>query len=240
MRELKKERRCRDMQIALCDDEAAELNVLECLCKQYDMVKKFKIVSFSSAAELLKASKKMLFDIILLDIEMEKPTGFEVAQELVKHENPPIIIFATKSQAYCVRGYGIAFRYLVKPIQWDDFRDAIDAATMEIEANRLMLDVENGKCLIPVRDIIYIETYDHSTIVYTTRHSYTVRIPLSELASRLPRRSFVSPQKSYLVNMYYILSTTPKDMTLTSGAVIPISRRKRAEFNECLNAFLGR
>ncbi len=163
---IEKERRCRDMRIALCDDETAELNVLACLCKQYDRVKKFKIVSFSSAAELLQASKKMLFDIILLDIEMEKPTGFEVAQELVQHENPPIIIFATKSQAYCVRGYGIAFRYLVKPIQWDDFRDAIDAATMEIEANRLMLDVENGKCLIPVRDIIYRNIRSFNDCVY--------------------------------------------------------------------------
>lgn len=228
------------MRIALCDDEATELKALEQLCEQYDAAKKFEIIAFSSAAALWKAAEKKRFDVILLDIEMEKPTGFEVAQELVKHENPPIIIFATKSQAYCVRGYGIAFRYLVKPIQWDDFRDAIDAATMEIEANRLMLDVDNGKCLIPVRDILYIETYDHSTIVHTTRHSYTVRIPLSELVSRLPRRSFVSPQKSYLVNMYYILSTTPKDVTLTSGAVIPISRRKRTEFNECLNAFLGR
>ncbi len=228
------------MRIALCDDEVTELKKLEQLCEQYDTMKKFEIVSFSTAAELWEKTKKRKFDIILLDIEMEKPTGFEIAQQLVKNENPPIIIFATKSQTYCVRGYGIAFRYLVKPIQWENFRDAMDAAVLETEANRLMLDVDNGKCLIPVRDILYIETYDHSTIVHTLSHSYTVRIPLSELASRLPRKNFVSPQKSYLVNMYYILSTTPKDVKLTSGAVIPISRRKRAEFNECLNVFLGR
>ncbi len=228
------------MHLAICDDEPAELKSMADFWKKYDPAQKFEFSCFSSAAELLAASKTQSFNIILLDIEMAGKTGFEAAQELSAQERPPLIIFATKSSSYSIRGYGLAFRYLLKPLSWADFRDALDAALAEYESNRLMLNLSDRQTAIRFEEILYLETYDHLTIVHTLKNDYTIRVSLSELTSRLPRNCFVSPQKSYLVNMHYISSVYPRNLLLTNGTSIPISRRKRAEFDAALNDFLGR
>lgn len=228
------------MHLAICDDEPAELENIVDFWKKYDPAQKFSFSCFSSAAALLAASKTQPFHIILLDIEMAGKTGFDAAQELIAQEKPPLIIFVTKSSSYSIRGYGLAFRYLLKPLSWVDFRDALDAALAECESNRLMLHLNDRQTAIRFDEILYLETYDHLTIVHTLQNSYTIRVSLSELTSRLPRNFFVSPQKSYLVNMHYISSVYPRNLLLMNGTSIPISRRKRTEFDLALNDFLGR
>ncbi len=228
------------MRLAICDDEPAELQGMVELWQKYDPGQKFDFCCFPSAAALLEASKAQHFDIILLDIEMAEPTGFEAAQELTAQEKPPLILFVTKSPSYLVRGYGVAFRYLLKPLVWADFREALDAALTEHESNRLLLNLGDCQTAIPFEDILYIESYNHHTIVHTPQAAHTVRTPLAELTSRLPRSTFVAPQKSYLVNMHHISLVYPHDLTLTDGTSIPISRRKRSEFDLALNDFLGR
>lgn len=228
------------MHLAICDDEPAELKSMVDFWKQYDPTQKFEFSCFPSATELLAASKTQQFHIILLDIEMSGQTGFEAAQKLISQEKKPLIIFVTKSPSYSIRGYGLAFRYLLKPLNWTDFRDALDAALAEYESNRLMLHLSDRQTAIRFEDILYIETYDHLTIVHTLKNAYTIRVSLSELTSRLPRNMFVSPQKSYLVNMHYISSVYPCHLILINETTIPISRRKRTEFDVALNDFLGR
>ena len=116
--------------IAVCDDESNELNFIMNYIAQYNH--EWAPIPFSSARDLLHAAESTHFDFILLDIEMAAPTGFEAAKQLVATQEPrPLITFITKSNAYSIKGYGIAFRYLVKPVIWDDFVLAMDAAVDE-------------------------------------------------------------------------------------------------------------
>ena len=57
---------------------------------------------------------------------------------------------------------------------------------------------------------------------------------------KMGKRCFVSPHKSYLVNMEHIVYATGTAVFLSSGHQLPISRRKRQEFNQIFNAYLGR
>lgn len=101
--------------IAVCDDKADEREVIFQLIKRYHYG--WTPVQFSRAKDLLNATKKAEFDLILLDIEMVFPTGLEVAKQIVDtQQSHPLIVFITKSNAYTTRGYGVAFRYLVKPV----------------------------------------------------------------------------------------------------------------------------
>lgn len=119
--------------IAVCDDEADEREEILQLIKRYHSG--WTPAQFSSAKDLLHATEKVEFDLILLDIEMASPTGFEVAKQIVgKQQSHPLIIFITKSNAYTTRGYGVAFRYLVKPVSWYAFASAMDAAINELKA----------------------------------------------------------------------------------------------------------
>lgn len=225
--------------IAVCDDEPQELASLLRLVTRYHPDGEPR--QFSTARDLLRAAETTPFHLILLDIEMAAPTGFEAARQLVATQEPrPLIIFITKSSAYTTRGYGIAFRYLVKPVAWDDFVCVMDAAIDELKANRFSFEYNGNLLSIPLRSIYYIESFAHIAVIHTADKEYRIRATLSELRQQLPLSRFVSPHKSYLVSMSYINTVGSDDLTLTSGARIPISRRKRQEFHQAFCRFLGR
>ena len=99
------------LRVAVCDDERKDLDEIVSLLKRYDSGGLLEITTFFAAKELLAASEKTPFDLAILDIEMEAPNGFEAAQMLLRQAKPPLIVFVTKSMAYTLRGYGVAFRY---------------------------------------------------------------------------------------------------------------------------------
>ena len=90
------------LRIGICDDEAEDLSQVMELVSRYDESKQLHIASFLHASDLLLAFKQSPFDIVILDIEMEPPTGFDIAKVLVSLESPPVVIFATKSNALIV------------------------------------------------------------------------------------------------------------------------------------------
>ncbi|WP_270193496.1 LytR/AlgR family response regulator transcription factor [Faecalibacterium prausnitzii] len=133
--------------IAVCDDEPPELgDIVQCV-KRYDVHGDFDIENYADGAVLLsdlqlkKKStdgavllsdlllKKKSFDLLLLDIEMPS-NGFQMAQTLTQMEKHPLVIFVTKRHEYAVQGYGIAFRYLVKPLDESLFSSRIGFQTL--------------------------------------------------------------------------------------------------------------
>lgn len=115
------------MKIAICDDETTECNRLYSYCKQYNQ--KFDVTLFFSASDLYNAFQTNFFDLILLDIEMQRPNGYEIAEKLMNSDPKPIIIFITKTLNYAVRGYGIAFKYLPKPISYGNLQTSCNYQT---------------------------------------------------------------------------------------------------------------
>ena len=225
--------------IAVCDDEADEREEILQLIKRYHSG--WTPAQFSSAKDLLHATEKVEFDLILLDIEMASPTGFEVAKQIVgKQQSHPLIIFITKSNAYTIKGYGIAFRYLVKPVIWDDFVLAMDAAVDELKANHFSFEYNNGMFSVPLQSIYYIESFAHIAVIHTTNEEFRIRATLSDLKQNLSLSRFTAPHKSYLVNMAHINTVSTDEIVLTSGDRIPISRRRRQEFNSDFCRFLCR
>ena len=113
--------------IAVCDDEPSELEDIVQSVKRYDAHGDFDIENYTDGAVLLSdlLLKKKSFDLLLLDIEMPS-NGFQMAQTLTQMEKHPLVIFVTKRHEYAVQGYGIAFRYLVKPLDESLFTAAMD------------------------------------------------------------------------------------------------------------------
>lgn len=76
------------MRIAICDDEHQERLNIEILVKRY--APELSVSPFSSADELLIASKTTFFPLIFLDIEMDNTNGFEAAKELMSGSAKPV------------------------------------------------------------------------------------------------------------------------------------------------------
>lgn len=229
-----------NLRLGICDDETQDLAQILEMVKRYDENCQLQITTFLHAKDLLNVAKTSGFDISILDIEMEPPTGFDIAKELISMPNPPIVIFATKSNAYTLKGYGIAIRYLQKPVMREDFFEAMDAAIADATAHRLTFQMDTTLISVHLRDIQYIETFGHYAIVHTAEAAYRFRSTLKEVLSRLPKGYFAFPHKSYVVNLEHIRSATASEITLDCGTVVPIGRKRMKEFNDALYRFLGR
>lgn len=228
------------LHIAICDDESMDLIYALDLIRQYDTEQQFVVNTFLRTADFLTTAKTNPFDIVLLDIEMPPPTGFDVAQQLTQDSAPPSIIFTTKSNAYAIKGYGIAIRYLQKPIMYETLSEALDVAISEANAHRLTIQIDNVIHAIRLRDVQYIEVFGHYAVIHTDKDSYRYRSSLKEIIGRLPRGFFAVCHKSYVVNMEHIKSATSTEIIMDTGAVVPIGRTKAQEFNQAFYRFLGR
>ena len=188
--------------------------------------------------EELKSGGDEIF-IDMLDIEMPS-NGFQMAQTLTQMEKHPLVIFVTKRHEYAVQGYGIAFRYLVKPLDESLFAAAMDAVVQELDSKHFTVEYEGATLSLETSDIYYLESHGHKVLIHCKGQDLTLRMTIPEALEQLPKRCFASPHKSYLVNMEHIVYATGTAVVLSSGNQLPISRRKRQEFNQNFNAYLGR
>ena len=88
------------MNIAICDDEQQDIDILYNYCKSCKLP--YNISTFLSASALLEAFKSQFYDLIFLDIEMDKPNGFEVGSILAGYSPRPVIVFTTNALQYAV------------------------------------------------------------------------------------------------------------------------------------------
>lgn len=227
--------------IAVCDDEPSELEDIVQSVKRYDVHGDFDIENYTDGAVLLSdlQLKRKFFDLLLLDIEMPS-NGFQLAQTLTQMEKHPLVIFVTKRHEYAVQGYGIAFRYLVKPLDESLFAAAMDAVVQELDSKHFTVEYEGATLSLETSDIYYLESHGHKVLIHCKGQDLTLRMTIPEALEQLPKRCFASPHKSYLVNMEHTVYATGTTVVLSSGNQLPISRRKRQEFNQSFNAYLGR
>lgn len=123
------------MKIAICDDESSDLKLINEYCTQYNP--EMVTSCFSSGEALLAAYEKDFYDLLFLDIEMGKLNGLEVGAILAKKPIKPVIVFTTQSLNYAVHGYGIAIKYLPKPISYDTFSKTMVLALEQIIPKKL-------------------------------------------------------------------------------------------------------
>ena len=225
--------------IAICDDEKRDIDLLVTALKEYG-IPEVKFSTFLDSKSLLECAQETLYDLVILDIQMPPPDGYEAALSLREMHPKTLIIFLTNSMDYTLAGYGVAFRYLSKPIEKKTLFAALDAAIREIMANRFVFSADGESHVLSMDEIYYVEVFNHHTILHTVDYEYTFRSTLKEVLSQLPAGYFGTPHQSYIVNFSHIKTATAQELRLTNGVTIPISRRRQREFTEQFYWYLGR
>ena len=170
---------------------------------------------------------------------MEAPNGYEIALQMSREESHPIIIFVTNSAAYAVSGYGLALRYLLKPLTIESLADAMDTVRQELSNSRLLVTLGGTSHVMKVQDILYAEVVNHHVVLHTTMGSATFRTSLRELTAQMPKRWFSAPHQSYVVNLLHVRTASAQEVSMTDGTRIPIARSKQREFLQSFHRFMG-
>ena len=95
---------------------------------------------------------------------------------------------------------------------------------------RIMASENGSSYNVAIEEILYIESVDKKTFLYTTGHVLQTEKRLYELEKLLDEKTFFRCSKSVIVNLNRITKLKPEVTrnilaTLTNGEVIVISRR---------------
>ncbi len=222
---------------AICDDDANDLELLAGFCSRYNA--KLPVRRYSSAKALLDAASREKHDIIFMDIEMEPPNGFEAAVKLCSGDDPPIIVFTTQTLNYAVRGYGLALRYLPKPISFEMFAPVLKLALERALPEKICVRGEHGTEVLAISEIVYFEVYRHDVCFHLfKRPDVQLRCTFSSVLKLVSGYAFSQVHKSYCVNLRYVTRVEQDRVVLTSGDTIPIGRSYGKSFREHLKDYL--
>lgn len=190
-----------------------------------------KVLSYDNAEKLYAAleSKRLKFDIILLDIIMRDMDGMTCARLIRRQDKLARIIFLSSSTDYVYDGYEVnATAYLVKPLNTDRLAAVLDTAIAQAEdAARESIAITSGGAIqrIPTKDILYVESMKNKVIVALAKgERLNVYTSLDKFEQSHHSPKWIRSHKSYIVNFLYIEQYASDKFVLRDGTVIPISR----------------
>ncbi len=206
----------------------------------------------------LKGINTLKPDLVFLDIQMPKLTGFELL-ELLDHT--PNIIFTTAYDEFAIKAFELsAIDYLLKPFSRDRFKLAIEKATSKLSKkpveqiqtltenivdsnttiNRIV--VKNGSKIdiIPTDKVNYIESEDDYVMIHTADGKYLKQATMKYFENHLNNKEFIRIHRSYIVSTNQIaeLSLYGKEsyiVILKCGAQLKVSRGRYKELKKELN-----
>ncbi len=233
----------------IVDDEFNALKLLKITLNKY--CPQIEIVgSTQSPVEAIELIKKTEFDILFLDIQMPKLTGFQILKkiEIINFD----IIFTTAYDQYAIEAFKInASNYLLKPINVEDLKSAVQKvikqkqteetvllemlknikASNEFNDIRINIPFNKGIEFLKVKDIIYCKSDNNYTHIYLSDGtSRFISKTLKIIENKLPKPMFYRPHNSYVVNLDYVTKFYKSDggyLEMSNGDKIRIARNKK-------------
>ncbi len=202
------------------------------------------------AVALIKGLKP---DLVLMDIELNEGTGFDVLSELPSGGFE--VVFTTAFEHYALKAIKFSsIDYLLKPIGQQELNEALDKARqkkdealqkkqLELllasldqkqEQRNICLSTSDGIEFIKTAEILYCEasgSYTHFHL--KDNHKLLVSKNLKEYSLLLDDQDFMRVHNSFLINLKEVKRFVKSDggyILMNSGANIPISGKKRDEF----------
>ena len=218
------------------------------------------VAECANGFEAVKAVTELAPDLLLLDVQMPKLSGFEVL-ELIGRD--VAVIFTTAYDEYALRAFEVhAVDYLLKPFSEDRFAEALSRARERLLARargdagagveelrdevrargpleRVLIRDGAQVHVLPVGRIDYVEAQDDYVCFITEGRQYLKDQTLAAVEALLDSSRFVRIHRSYLLNIERIarVELYAKDSRvaiLRDGKRLPVSRAGYARLAKLL------
>lgn len=234
------------LNIAICEDEAQDRELLTCLLQTVLTKKNLnaRIDSFACGEDFLAAHEQSPYDIAFMDIYLRGINGTDTVRRALSHRRCRFI-FTTVSSEHALEAFALeAAHYLLKPLTEEAVREALErclpAYSSIEETHFLELKTNQGNVSIPVDNIVYIEAMNKICVVHTKKNEFRSYISLNALYELLDDALFLYAQRSYVVNMQFIDAFHFDHIILSNGLQIVLSRNNRSELKKQYERFLFR
>ncbi|MCH7679801.1 response regulator transcription factor [candidate division KSB1 bacterium] len=246
------------LNVVIIDDEAPAREVIKNYLKKYDYLR-IK-AECENGFEGIKAIQEFKPDIIFLDIQMPKITGFEMLELLQKK---PVLVFSTAYDQYALKAFEVsAADYLLKPYSRERFDEAMNRAltlTNDKPANdkivngilkhqdenvdyleRIVVKTGSKISIIPVRKLFWLEAQDDYVMLHSKDGNFLKQKTMKYFESHLDPKEFVRAHRSYIVRISIIkqIELFGKEsyrLILSNGQNLPVSRTGHVKLKAILS-----
>jgi two-component system LytT family response regulator len=231
----------------IVDDESLAREIVKKHLTQFPQIN--IIAECSNGFEGVKAINELKPDILFLDIQMPKLTGFEMLEIL---EHSPAIIFTTAYDQYAIKAFEVsAIDYLLKPFPFDRFKEAVEKALLFIHnkknskqqirnllentnkqtdyLDRIVVKDGSTITLIQVENLLWIEAQDDYVLLHTKEGKHLKQQTMKYYEFYLNPKDFIRIHRSYIVRIEFINQVIlyEKDsyrVVLKNDKVLPTSK----------------
>lgn len=226
----------------IVDDEEDSREIIALLLNDYfpNIHVVDKIDSVRSAVRQIPGQQP---DIIFLDIELGDGTGFDLLQCLPGFNG--LVIFITAYDNYAIKAIkASAMDYLLKPLNREEFRNAITKAMARLAHNqgpavqpaqgvrKIGIPSLTGYNFVEADSIIRCEADgNYSAVYFTKAPRVLVSKPLTYFETDLKKYGFMRVHHKHLVNLNqvinYVKGKNGGYITMSDGAQLEVSARKK-------------
>ncbi|MBP9145531.1 MAG: response regulator transcription factor [Thermoanaerobaculia bacterium] len=244
------------MRALIVDDEELARAVLRELLAAHPEVEVVGEAGNGFAA--VKLAEELAPDLLFLDIQMPKLSGFEVMELL---GDKVAVIFVTAYDEFALKAFDVhAVDYLLKPVEPARLGEAIARAARRLDLEqerpsatavaaaarppgrpleRVLIREEGRVHVLPLAKIDFIEAQDDYLSFAVGGRRLQKQQTMGELEAQLDAGRFVRVHRSYLLNVERLarLELYAKDSwiaILADGTRIPVSRTGHARLKELL------
>lgn len=231
------EKHCIDRLSALLKEHCSNIHLME---------------SFQSVKDGLEGIKKLLPDLVFLDVQIHNKTGFDLLQQLDKINFE--VIFTTAYDKYAVQAFKFsAIDYLLKPVDVDDLKQAVEKLEKKISQSEAAkrfdtlfhnLQSQQGAskkiCIRTVNEFTWVQVDDiircqsdvnYTNIVLKDKQKITVSRTLKEFEDMLTDFNFYRVHNSHLINLAFVKTYNKGGFVVMSdGSEVEVSSRRKEDF----------
>lgn len=240
------------MTVIIIDDEPLARAVIKEYLQAFPGME--VVAECADGFEGLKAIQQYQPNLIFLDIQMPRISGFEML-ELI--DEPPGVIFTTAFDEFAIRAFeSNAIDYLLKPFSKERFDKAVqkfqqitptlaskailsEVAQTPAQQSRIVVKDGNRIKIIPVLQVQYLEAADDYVKIVTADGAFLKKRTMTFFEESLASFQFVRIHRSFIVNSQLItrIDAYEKDghlVQLSTGKSLPVSKMGYAKLKEVL------
>jgi two-component system LytT family response regulator len=244
--------------IIIEDEENSRKILIDMLEEHFKNINLVAVCSNNNDAK--SAIERLHPDLVFSDVELGKETVFTMLQQLSVIDFE--ILFTTGYDKYAIQAIKFAaLDYLVKPFTEEDLTIALDhyqqrqakkqnlqqfdalfhnLKLYQNDLKKIALPTFSGLTVFPVREIIHCRAeVNYTNFFFTSGRKLLVIKTLKEYEELLNDCDFIRVHKSHLINLHHVKNYTRGEggtVTMSDGTTIDVSRRKKEEFLQRLEA----
>jgi two-component system LytT family response regulator len=242
-----------DVTAIIVDDEQHARQVTENMLHLYCPEVKV-LTGCSNVPDAVLAIKEHKPDVVFLDIEMPDYNGFT----LLKFFDEVFfqIVFVTAYSQYALQAFELAaVDYLLKPLQADKLKEAVERLRQKLSTkdlkqqlellqenlnngsmSKIALPISDGILFVNVDDILYLMADGAYTELNLTNDSKVIvsrKLKFFE-DLLLKRKNFFRIHRSYLINLNFVnkYNRSESIIALDNNVALPVSKDRKKEFEE--------